>query len=162
MFLPKSTRIAMSLALLIGLVACQQQAATTDTAADEAAIQAAADGWPKAYNEKNAEAVTALYTEDARVYPPGAAMVSGRAAIREFFTGDIANNWAEISVAHEESHVSGDWAWRTGTWSAAGLTGKYAEIWRRTPEGWRIHRDIWNVDAAPPAAPAEAPPPPAQ
>ena len=161
MSLPNSARVFMSLALLITLAACQPKAAT-DTAADAAAIQAAAEGWPKAYNDKNADGVAALYTEDARVYPPGAAMVSGRAAIRDYFSSDIANNWAEITVGHEENNVSGDWAWRTGTWSAAGLTGKYAEIWHRTPEGWRIHRDIWNVDAAPPAAPAEAAPAPAQ
>ena len=164
MSLSASARIFTSLALLITLAACQPKAAT-DPAADEAAIQAAADGWPKAYNEKNADGVAALYTEDARLYPPGAAMVSGRAAIRDYFNGDITNSWAEISVAHEESNVSGDWAWRTGTWSAAVtpvLTGKYTEIWRRTPEGWRIHRDIWNVDAAPAAAPAEPAPAPAQ
>ena len=165
MSLSKPARIFTSLALLMTLAACQPQAAPTDTAADEAAIQAVADGWPKSYNEKNADSLAALYTEDARVYPPGGAMVSGRAAIREYFASDIANNWVQTTVAHEESGVAGDWAWRTGTWSAATtpvLTGKYAEVWRRTPEGWRIHRDIWNADAAPPAAPADTPPAPAQ
>lgn len=161
MSLASSARIFTSLALLITLAACQPKAAPVDTAADEAAIQAVAESWPKAYNDKNADAVAALYTEDARVYPPGAAAASGRAAIREYFAGDIANNWAQISVAHEESRVAGDWAWRAGTWSAAvtpAVTGKYAELWHRTAEGWRIHRDIWNVDAAPPAPE----PPPAQ
>ena len=159
MFLPKSARIFMPLALLIALAACQPQAATVDTAADEAAIEAAAQGWPKAYNDKNADGVAALYTEDAKVFPPGKAAVNGRAAIRDYFTSDIANEWAQISVTSEESHVAGEWAWRTGSWSAAVtpvLTGKYAEVWRRTPEGWRIHRDIWNVDAAPAPAPAPA------
>ena len=25
--------------------------------------------------------------------------------------------------------------------------GKYSVIWKRTPEGWRLHRDIMNADA---------------
>jgi uncharacterized protein (TIGR02246 family) len=161
MSLPKSARSFASLALLFALAACQPQATAPDTAADEAAIQAVAENWPKAYNDKNADALAALYTEDARTYPPGGPMISGRAAIREFFAADVASNWAPTTVAHEESVIAGDWAWRTGTWSAATtppLTGKYAEVWRRTAEGWRIHRDIWNADAAPPAAPADTPP----
>ena len=167
MSLSKSARIFTSLALLIALAACQPKAAPVDTAADVAAIETASQGWPKAYNEKNAEGVAALYTDDARVYPPGAAMVSGKAAVREYFTGDIANNWAEITVNDDETHVAGDWAWRTGTWSAAVtpvMTGKYAEVWHRTADGWRIHRDIWNVDTAPPPPepPAAPAPPPAQ
>ena len=156
MSLPDSARILTSLALLMALAACQPQSAPIDTAADEAAIEAAAQGWPKAYNDKNADGVAALYTEDAKVFPPGKAVVSGHAAIREYFAGDIANNWAQLTVTSDESTVTGDWAWRTGTWSAAitpPLTGKYAEVWRRTPDGWRIHRDIWNDDAAPGAAP---------
>jgi hypothetical protein len=37
-------------------------------------------------------------------------------------------------------------------------TGKYLEIWERQQGKWRITRDIWNNDAAPPppAPPATA------
>ena len=41
------------------------------------------------------------------------------------------------------------------------MSGKYLEVWHRTAEGWRLHRDISNSDAppeAPPPAPEEAPP----
>ena len=28
------------------------------------------------------------------------------------------------------------------------MSGKYLEVWHRTAEGWRVHRDILNLDAA--------------
>jgi ketosteroid isomerase-like protein len=165
MLLVKSTRLLVPLAMLITITACQPGAAPVDTAADSAALQAAADSWPKAYNEKNADGIAALYTEDAKVLPPGQAIISGRAALRDFFAGEIANDTSQLTITAEDSVVAGEWAWRSGAWSSTStpaLTGKYVEVWRKTPEGWHIYRDIWNADAAPPGAPAEAPPAPAQ
>lgn len=54
--------------------------------------------------------------------------------------------------------VSGDMAWVSGDYSvvdAAGATvdhGKYLSVSRRTGDGWKMIRDIWNSDAAPAAA----------
>src|SRR5262245_27996834 len=98
----KSAATFLSLALLMALAACNPQAAPVDTAADEAAISAAAENWPKAYNDKNADGVVALYTQDARVYPPGKSVISGQAAIREYFAGDIAGSTAQLTVTADE------------------------------------------------------------
>ena len=37
------------------------------------------------------------------------------------------------------------------------MTGKFVEVWRRTPEGWQMYRDIWNSDAPMPAPPPAPP-----
>ena len=77
--------------------------------------------------------------------------MNGRAAIREHYANEIATAWAKISFVSDTPVVAGDWAWRSGTWSvetAPPVSGKYLEVWRRTAEGWRSYRDIWNLDAA--------------
>jgi hypothetical protein len=41
-------------------------------------------------------------------------------------------------------------AWEVGRYRLADSDGapidegKYVVIWRLTPDGWRLHRDIWN------------------
>jgi len=159
----RTTRFLLPLAFVLTLAACKP--ATQDTAADKTALQAVANGWEPAYNNKDAAAVAALYADDAQLLPPGMAAVSGMSAIKDYWANDIATNWSKLTLKEESSDVGGDWAWRTGTWSAETsppLAGKWAEVWHRTPAGWKIHRDIWNMDAAPPppeapAAPAETP-----
>lgn len=155
MILNQSLRLFLTLACAASLAACNQQPSAADTAAATAAMDTAAAGWEKAYNDKSAEAVAAIYTEDAQLLPPGAPFVNGRAAIRDYFANDIEKQWAKISVKSDANGLTGDWAWRSGTWSVETdpvVTGKYIEVWRKTQEGWHLHRDIWNVDAAADAA----------
>jgi len=164
MFRTGTTRFLLPLAAVLALIACKPQEAP-DTAADKAALQTAAEGWEKAYNDKNADAVAAVYTDDGQLLPPGAAAVNGNSAIRDYWANDVSTQWAKLTIKADSSDLAGDWAWRAGTWSAEtspAVTGKYVEIWRRTPSGWKLHRDIWNVDApAPPAEPPAAPAAPA-
>ena len=85
--------------------------------------------------------------------------MSGRAAIRDYFTNEIATRWAKITVTSNSNGAAGDWAWRSGTWSVETtpvVTGKYIEVWRRTADGWRLHKDIWNVDGPDAAVPETA------
>ena len=147
------------LAVLSGtalLVGCKPQAAQ-DTSMEEQAVATTAAGWEKAYNEKNADGVAALYSDDGQLLPPGPPVVNGSAAIRDYWAKDIESSGAPIKISSDASGVGGDWAWRAGSWSSSGaqgaaVTGKYVEIWHRTASGWKLHRDIWNVDQAPEAA----------
>ena len=154
-------RITFLLIASITLAACAPKAPQHDAAADEAALASTAASWEKAYNDKDAEAVAALYTEDAQLLPPGAPVINGRSAIRDYWAGDIAASGMSLAIAADATGVGGDWAYRSGSWRALGAdgstaaTGKYIEVWRRTPDGWQLHRDIWNADEATPAAPAE-------
>jgi len=147
-----STILFLAFACALGLAACEQKssAPAPDATADAAALDTAARGWEKAYNDKNADALAALYAEDAQLLPPGATEVSGRDAIRAYFVNDIEKQWAKINIKSDSSGVGGDWGWRSGSWSAETMpmvTGKYIEVWRRTSDGWRLQKDIWNMDA---------------
>ena len=142
--------------------------ATSPASADEAAIRAQTASWEKAYNGGDAKAVAAQYAEDALLLPPGAAGVSGRAAIRAFFTKDIAASAAVGAVffiaPKTDVGVSGDLGWESGTYKvtvkgAVVETGKFLSVSRKKDGRWLYIRDTWNADAppAPPNAPATAP-----
>jgi ketosteroid isomerase-like protein len=154
----KSARVTLALLLTVALAACNQ-GPKHDPAADAAALDKAAAGWEAAYNEKNAAAVAAIYSEDGQLLPPGSAFVNGRAAIQEYWAHDIETQWAQIAIKADTSEVAGDWAYRSGAFSAesVGFTGKFVEVWKRSGDTWLLHKDIWNADAAvaAPAAPAE-------
>ena len=144
------TGLCLLLACALAFAGCGPKAPVADSNADVAALTSAAAGWEQAYNDKDADAVAAIYAEDAQLLPDGAPAVNGRAAIREHYANEIATPWAMISVESDANGVAGDWAWRSGTWSvetAPPVSGKYLEVWHRTAEGWRLHRDIANLDA---------------
>ena len=147
-----STHFFLAIVCALTIVACEQKSAAPapDATADAASLATAAEGWEKAYNDKNADALAALYAEDAQILPPGATEVSGRDAIRAYFVHDIEKQWAMIHIKSDSSGVGGDWGWRSGTWSAETMpmaTGKYIEVWHHTADGWRLQKDIWNMDA---------------
>ena len=104
----------------------------------------------KALTAKDFKAAAALYTEDAQVLAPDAAVVSGRRAIEAFWkqaAGALGLEKATLQTVEVES--SGDLAVEVGTArleTAGGVANvKYVVSWRRGGDGaWRLHRDIWN------------------
>jgi uncharacterized protein (TIGR02246 family) len=148
----------------LALAGCAQKApAPADTAADEAAVRAINPTWFKAYNAGDADAVAALYADDAVLSIPGAPPARGRAAIREAFVKDIAaaaNSGTYGQGPKSDVAISGDLAyeWNTFTVTDKGGatvdTGKYLTVYARKDGKWAIVRDMWNSDAAPASAAA--------
>ena len=159
--------LAASLVALVGLA----HAAPPGARADEAAIRAQTTSWAKAYNGGDAKGVAALYAQDALLLPPGAPGVSGRDAIQDFFTKNIAAARADGVVFNlnprTDVGVSGAMGWESGTYTATVKgtvveTGKFMSVSRKKDGKWHYIRDTWNADAPPaPAAPAAPAAPPA-
>jgi uncharacterized protein (TIGR02246 family) len=162
-------RILVALAVSVtALAACAKPTApAADTSADKSAIDAVEAAWYKGYNAGDGAAVTAVYAEDAVLNAPGLPALRGKALIGEFYAKDAA---AFAAAGHSESDgptsevgVSGDLAWRWGTYQivdksgAAVDSGKYITVFQRKDGKWMIFRDTWNSDA--PAAPGTAPAP---
>ena len=84
------------MAVLVGLVAIAQfgaiRIASADAAAEVAALHAADDTFIKAYNGNDADTVAGLYDEHAVLLPPGAKAQHGKAAIKAYFTKDVAES----------------------------------------------------------------------
>jgi len=131
--------------VLAGLVAGMATAAEdyTDTS----------ERWEKAYNAGDAAAIAALYTEDGMVLPPNAGASTGRKAIQDFLTKDLAANKGNtIEIESVESSKSGDLGFARGTWRMKDPQGKildegkWVEVRKMVDGQWRISHDIWNSD----------------
>jgi len=72
-------QIALAIAFLAGLLAA--------ALAQKAEVEAANAKWIELFNKGDFAGVASLYTEDASVFPPGAAMVKGREAIGALWKG---------------------------------------------------------------------------
>jgi uncharacterized protein (TIGR02246 family) len=158
--------VAIVAASLVVLAGCAKTAPpAADAAADETAIRAINPAWFKAYNARDADGVTALYSEDAVLNIPGVPAVRGGAAIREAYVKDIAAAAAGGLTEHQgpsgEFGVSGDLGWEWNTYTITDKsgttvdTGKYVTVYGKKNGKWFIIRDIWNSDT-PPATPGPA------
>lgn len=94
-----------------------------------------------------ARAVSDVFAEDAVRLPANEPAVRGRAAIVEALSGSVALAEARFDI--EDIEVDGRLAYAAGTYrvrppDGPSLTGKFLEVWKRTPAGWRIHRVMWD------------------
>src|SRR3989442_657724 len=71
----------------IALVMAVMAALIAPAAAQKAEIEAVNAKWIELFNKGDFAGVASLYTEDATAFPPGAAMVKGRAAIAAMWKG---------------------------------------------------------------------------
>lgn len=147
------------------LVAALALAGCERAAAPEPFPQAVADAWVAAFNSGDAAGLALLYSPKAELLPPNAPVVSGHAAIEEFWK--TANpGTTRIKVSTVEISMFGDFAFRQGTYETAeeGLAenefGKFIELWRKIDSAWFIYRQMWSSNAPPGMAlpPAEAAP----
>lgn len=156
--------IGIGVLLVTSLISSAQ--AATPTSADETAIRAQTTSWGKAHNGGDANAVAALYAEDAVLLPPGAPAATGHAAILKFFTKDVADakaGGAQVVLNPKtDVGVSGNLGWESGTYQvtvkgAVVEHGKFLSVSRKTNGKWLYIRDTWNADTVPAPAPATTP-----
>ena len=130
------TRLFLLLACALAFAGCGPKAPVADSDADVAALTSAAAGWEQAYNDKDADAVAAIYAEDAQLLPHGAPAVNGRAAIREHYANEIATAWAKISVVSDANGRR----WRLGMALGNLECRNCASRERQVPGGVAPHR----------------------
>jgi len=140
-------RVPAVLAAALALTAC------LPAPVPEAFPQDVADAWIERYELHDAAGLAALYTEDAQLLPPDAEIVSGRAAIQEFYARENPPGSAEVEIATVETLVFGDHAYRQGSFrlkgpgDGDGVAGKFIELWKKVEGKWLIHREIWSANA---------------
>ena len=116
-------------------------------------IEANTKQFIEAFNKGDAAAVAKMYTVDARVLPPNAEMVTGRAGIQTFWQGAITAGLKMVSLETEHVQTQGNLAIEVGRYTttipgAGGVTttdkGKYVVVWKREGRSWRLAVDIFN------------------
>jgi len=91
-----------------------------------------------------------VYTRDARILPPGAPVIAGRDAIKDFWAGGIAAmdcSSATLETVHAEA--SGDMIAEIGKavltlGSGATVEVKYVVMWKQEDGTWKWHYDMWS------------------
>lgn len=138
-------------------VSSQVRAADTD---DQAALEAAAQAWMKAFNARDAKTLLALGTEDLIVLDPNLRPVSGAAA-REAWKKSLGATQGRLTSVTKEIVISADIAWRISVLSDrdSARPGQALEIWKRVGGEWKIHRQmISNVLTSPGLLPTPSEP----
>jgi ketosteroid isomerase-like protein len=106
------------------------------------------------FGNRNFAALDQIYTSDARILPPGAPMISGREAIKKFWSDLIQSVNAKSAVlATVDLMLAGDGLVEIGRatltiepqgQSATQMEVKYVVYWRQEGGRWKWHVDIWN------------------
>ena len=105
------------------------------------------------------KALGELYTEDACIMPTNSISIYGRKNIQDYWVRVISGlglnkaHLRTIEVIGEDDMVveRGEYQLtKRGMEEGILDAGKYVVIWKNTPEGWKIHWDIWNTSMANP------------
>ena len=107
--------------------------------------------------KRNFAALDDIYTQDARILPPEAPMISGRELIKQFWS-DLAHsaNVKSAALASVDVIPAGEDAVEIGratltidapAQSLTEIEVKYVVFWRRESGRWKWHVDIWNPNS---------------
>jgi uncharacterized protein (TIGR02246 family) len=136
-------RIGLVIALVTGLIA--------PAFAQRAEIEAVNAEWIDLFNKGDFAGVASLYTDDATAFPPGSAMVKGRAAIEAMWKG-IAEQAGDPKVTTLDvkplgtsaAREIGIFSLKTKSGNPKEVTGKYVVVWEKIGNDWKLAADIWN------------------
>ena len=136
-------RIALVVAFLVVLVA--------PAVAQKAKIEAVNAKWVELFGKGDFEGIAQLYTVDATAFPPGSAMVKGRAAIGAMWKG-LAEHVSNPKITTlDVKRLSPRAAREIGTFSLMTkdptpkeISGKYLVVWEKVRGEWKLAADIWN------------------
>jgi uncharacterized protein (TIGR02246 family) len=134
---------ALVVAFFVGL--------TVPAIAQKADIEAVNAKWIEFFNKGDFDGVASLYTSNATAFPPGSAMVKGRAAIGAMWK-NMAEQVSDPKVTTLDVKRLGPSAAREiGTFSLKTkgstpkeVTGKYVVVWEKVGKHWKLAADIWN------------------
>jgi ketosteroid isomerase-like protein len=108
----------------------------------------------------NVAGLATLYTEDARLMPANSPTVVGRENIKEFW-GNTAQalGITDAVLTTVQLEGEGDKVTEYGEYTlkvqpegqeAGEDVGKYIVLWKKTPEGWKLHWDMFSTNTPAP------------
>jgi uncharacterized protein (TIGR02246 family) len=119
--------------------------------AQKAEIEAANAKWIELFDKGDFDGVALLYTEDATAFPPGSAMVKGRAAIAAMWksmaeqVGDPQLVTLDVKpLGPAAAREIGTFSLKTKGAAPKEVTGKYVVVWEKVGADWKLAADIWN------------------
>ncbi len=147
------------------LVSCTTAPPPDTTDEDLQAINAKRKQVVIVFNQGDAAAMAAHFTEEAKYLPPNSQMIVGREGIQAFIQAFLDAGAGDLQATVIELSVNGDMAHDVGKYTltiqpeegeAISDSGKYVVILKRENGSWKIDIAIWNSSVPLPAP--EAPP----
>jgi uncharacterized protein (TIGR02246 family) len=140
-------------AILLGiLINSLPASARTLSSSNDSIALSAADRWGKAFNERDLDALVALYTQDGELLPKGTQAIRGHAEIRRFLSELIAStpesqktiftNVQRFGQGNTVSEVADieiqdDHGRRT-------ILGRQILILQKKDGQWKVRMDMWT------------------
>lgn len=102
-----------------------------------------------AFGNQDAEAMAALYTQDAQLLPPNGDFQIGNTAVEAFWGSLFNAGFDGVILETLEVHGNGTLVSEVGLFTLFlnGQffdNGKYIVVWKKVNGKWYLHRDIWN------------------
>jgi uncharacterized protein (TIGR02246 family) len=122
-------------------------------------LRNAVQAWARAFNAKRLEDLCELYTEDALLVRPSAALVRGRAEIKQMLQSELASGFGDVRLDCSEIGMLGDVACLAGAsrmlapiapGNRQERTGKFLMLVRREGDEWKLLADVWCEDTVQP------------
>ena len=146
------------------MVSCEKAAKDT-SAEDLQAVKAASEQFTNAYNQGDAAALAALFTEEAKRLPPNNPMMVGRESIQAIYEASFNGGVSDLQLTVIDFNVGGNMAHEVGKYTvtirseegeAISESGKYVRIWKRVNGSWKVDVLIFNSSEPLPAPEEEA------
>ena len=121
--------------------------------ADVMNILKVAKEFSKAYVDSDYDTLVSIYSDDAKILPPGTNIISSKNLIKEKWVLPKGVKVIYHEVIPKEITVIGDIAYDYGIYEGSSLNennkrsmwkGKYVIIWKKVDDSWKIYLDIWN------------------
>jgi ketosteroid isomerase-like protein len=131
--------------------ACALALPAATSAQDSPSVQELANRWAAAYNNVDSVALAALYAEDGELYIHNEGRYIGRAAIGDYWIGDMSRS-NPLTVLHvTDSVVDAEMMLVHGNYQVIDRVdgvplgaGRFAHIWVLEEDGsWALDRDVW-------------------
>jgi ketosteroid isomerase-like protein len=164
----KSILFFLTLILAIFFVACNDTATTdnkmsandstvSDSKSVEAHIRKEVSNFEEEIRRGDTAALASHYGSDAVVMPPNGDEVKGN-DIAGLWGGAMRMGVKDLKLNITDITGGGDVYAETGTYEMFGADnksldkGKYVVVWKKDNGNWKMYRDIWNSNMAPPAS----------
>lgn len=119
--------------------------------AQKAEIDANNAKWIELFNNGDFSGIASLYSTDAIAFPPGSAMVKGRAAIEAMWKSmaeqvtDPKLTTVDVKpLGSSAAREIGTFVLKTKGSAPQEVTGKYVVVWEKVGDDWKLATDIWN------------------
>jgi ketosteroid isomerase-like protein len=129
-----------------------------DLAAARRTIQEKNDRFTQAHVAGDVATIDAMFTRDANSFPPGANAAIGPAAIHDLTVEYLKSGITEFREDTTGFYGNADLLIDQGEYlviygpDRVVERGKYLNVWKQEDGTWKIHANMWNTSAPPPAA----------